>query len=175
MKKTVLFFIVFLLGLGTMTVQAQENGESTDLALYQQAAKAIKDKKFVFKASLHDNGKRYQPVDPSRNYIILDDDIVTLSCYGTDGWSYEGKITKYSLRTDKKGNLHLEISVKKGLKSISNWDFCIEKNSNRCVVVCDPVRAEDRFVFIGELFPYDTSGLYIPIIYRHFDRVENRK
>ena len=59
MKKTILFFLVFLLGLGTMTVQAQENSESTDLALYQKATKAIKDKKFVFKASLFDDGKRY--------------------------------------------------------------------------------------------------------------------
>lgn len=172
MNKAVLLFLIFLLGMGIMRVQAQDNSQSADLVLYQQAIKAIKEKKFVFKASLHDNGRRYQQVDPSRNYIILDNDLVTLSCYDIRGWSYEGKITKYKLRTDKKGNLHLDISVKAGYNSISKWDFCIEKGSNHCVVVRNPVRAEARFVFTGELFPYNTSGLYTPIIYNNEDRMK---
>ena len=72
--KQILLFIVCLFGLGTMAVHAQENSEPADLALYQKATKAIKDKKFVFKASLFDDGKRYYQVHHAQNYIVLEDD-----------------------------------------------------------------------------------------------------
>ena len=49
--KQILLFIVCLFGLGTMVVHAQENSEPADLALYQQAVKAIKDMKFVLRAN----------------------------------------------------------------------------------------------------------------------------
>ena len=65
--KQFLLFIVCLFGLGTMVVHAQENNEPTDLMLYQQATKAIKDKKFLFKANLYSGEKRYYNVSPTAN------------------------------------------------------------------------------------------------------------
>ena len=57
--KQILLFVVCLFGLGTMTVQAQENSEPTDLMLYQQATKAIsaqevKAEEKSIKESLHE-------------------------------------------------------------------------------------------------------------------------
>lgn len=173
MRKSILLLIVFLMGLGTM-VHAQQDSESTDLVLYQQATKAIKDKKFVFKASLYDDGRKYYNVQPEKNYIVLEDDMVTLACYDASGKlrDIEGKVSKYRLKTDKKGNLHLDISVKTRRNGFSRWNFNIKKGSNHCVVISNPVRKELGFVFIGELLPYDTSGLIAPFILNQLERID---
>lgn len=173
MKKTVLLFLVFLLGLGTMTVQAQENSESTDLALYQKATKAIKDKKFVFKASLFDDGKRYYQVHHAQNYIVLEDDVVTMSCRMSKGRNnaMQGRVSDYRLKTDKQGNLHLSFSVKSNKSRLSKWNFYIKKGFNHCVVVSNPMRNDEGFTFIGDLETYDTSELKLPLIYDQFNRI----
>ena len=72
--KQILLFIVCLFGLGTMAVHAQENSEPADLALYQQAVKALKDKKCVLRANQFidgDDGKLFS-VSPTENYVVLE-------------------------------------------------------------------------------------------------------
>lgn len=174
MRRTVLLFFVFLLGLGTITVQAQENSESADLALYQQATKAIKDKKFVFKANLYDDGKRSYQVHHAQNYIVLEDDVVTMSCRMSktgNNYAIQGKVSDYRLKTDKQGNLHLSFSVKSNKSRLSKWNFYIKKGYNHCVVVSNPIRNDRGFTFIGDLETYDTSDLVIPLIYDQFNRI----
>ena len=173
MRKSILLLIVFLMGLGTM-VHAQQDSESADLALYQKATKAIKDKKFVFKANLYDDGKRYHQVNPTENYIVLEDDIVTLSCMPKDGTGHakKGKVSNFRLKTDKGGNLHLILSVKTYQSGFSRWNFYIDKGSNHCVVVVDPVENERGYIFIGELNPYNISDLNIPLGLNHLDRMK---
>ena len=174
--KQFLLLIICLLGLGTMTAQAQENSESTDLVLYQEATKAIKDKKFVFKACLYDDGKRYYQVDHAQNYIILENDLVTMSYHMTNGSAnfraMQGEVSEYRLKADKQGNLHLSFSVKSNRIKLSRWNFYIKKGSNHCVMVSSPIRHDEGFTFIGELVSYDTTGLNLPLIYEQLNRVE---
>ena len=161
--KQILLFIVCLFGLGTMAVHAQENSEPTDLALYQQATKAIKDKEFLFKANLYSGEKRYYNVSPTTNYITLKDETVVMSFKSDAGtWAYEGKVKKFAVKEDKKGNINVKMTIKTSYSTVIQLNITIHKGSNHCVVVGNPIKYFDKFLLIGELVPYDISNLVIP-------------
>ena len=100
--KQFLLFIVCLFGLGTMVVHAQENSEPADLALYQQAVKAIKDMKFVLRANQFidgDDGKLFS-VSPTMNYVVVEGDKVLMKYnpqYGI-GNGKEGEIFNFKIK-----------------------------------------------------------------------------
>ena len=148
-----------MLGLGTMAVQAQENSEPTDLVLYQQATKAIKDKKFVFKVDRFYDNSRSLKADPSKTYVIMEDENVTISCYpdGYGGWAKEGKSSNYQMKTDKKGNLKVTMTFRDEFYGSAKFIFTIKKGGNRCSMACNPIKYFRKFNFTGELLPYDND------------------
>lgn len=161
MKNFILMLIVVLVG--TNTLFAQDDIKDTDLILYQQATKAIKDKEFLIKANLYSGEKRYYNVSPTANYITLKDETVVMSFKSDAGtWAYEGKVKKFAVKEDKKGNINLKMTIKASYSTVIQLNITIHKGSNHCVVVGNPIKYFDKFLLIGELVPYDISNLVIP-------------
>lgn len=160
MKKLILMFVAILLG--TSGLFAQDCNKGTDLALYQQAVKAIKDKKFVLRANQFidgDDGKLFS-VSPAVNYVVLEGDKAFIR-YSPEfglGDSKDGDISNFKIKEDKKGNIELRMRIKNGVKS-AKLKFYLEKGSNRCSFACYPVRYHKKFKFIGVLTPFVASDL----------------
>lgn len=162
--KQILLFIVCLFGLGTMAVHARENSEPADLALYQQAVKAIKDMKFVLRANQFidgDDGKLFS-VSPTMNYVVVEGDKVLMKYnpqYGI-GNGKEGEISNFKIKEDKKGNIEVRMTMSSGATS-SKLKFYLEKGSDRCTFTCYPIRRNLKFKFIGVLTPFVASDIQL--------------
>ena len=159
--KQILLFIVCLFGLGTMAVHAQENSEPADLALYQQAVKALKDKKFFFKVDRFNDNSRSLKADPFKTYVLMEDENVTISCYpnGFGGWAKEGKSSNYRMKTDKKGNLSVTMTFRDSFSGSAKFIFTLEKGSNRCIMTCSPIKYFRKFSLTGELLSSENADL----------------
>lgn len=158
--KYSVFLIVMLFVTGV--VKAQQENELMDVTSYDQAIQAIEDEKFVFKANLYDDGLKSYSVYPTSNYIMLDRKKFIIS-YDSPKIRRrdEGTVTNFSSKMGPEGDVVIKLTAK--LKDeIVKLNFTIRKGSNHCVVLGSPVRYYHKFIFIGELVPYETSDLVRP-------------
>ena len=167
-----LFFIIFLLGFGTITVHAQQDSIPADSVLYQQAIQAFQNQKFILKVESYEDRTRTVSADQSMTYVVLEDGNITISCFpeGTNayGWAKEGTIANYRMKTNKKGDLCVSMTVRRAPAGSAKLNFTIKKGSNRCVMTCNPIKYFHRFRFTGALIPYEESDLFRPYMWLHY-------
>lgn len=160
MKNFFLMLVAILMG--TNALFAQDANKETDLALYQQAVKALKDKKCVLRANQFidgDDGKLFS-VSPTENYVVLEGDKAFIRYnpqYGISN-SREGSISNFKIKEDKKGNIEVRMTISDGGPS-AKVKFYLEKGSNRCAFTCYPLRYNKKFKLVGTLTPYVASDL----------------
>ena len=192
MKKFMLIIALVSFGLGMVyadgpeTLKVEGNDAKTDLVLYQQATKALKDKMFVLKAHCIDNRSddyhevdRSYSVSPNVNYVLLNGNDFLMSVYLGEVNRYfsglHGSVSDVKMKEDKKGNIVVSMLLKKkqylGV-SRSRIKLSLQKGTNKCVLTCFPLARDGRSIEIsGELFPYETSDLETVVL---IDRVWNR-
>ena len=181
MKKFMLIIALISFGIGMAyadgpeTMKVDGNDAKTDLVLYQQATKALKDKMFVLKAHSFDNRSddiydvdRNYSVSPNGSYVLLNGNEFLMSIYpGAAGhhisWGLRGSLSGLKMKEDKKGNIVVSMLFKHGHPSgVSRYriKLSLKKGSNKCFLACFPIARTGRTIEIaGELFPYEPSDL----------------
>ena len=181
MKKFMLIIALISFGIGMAyadgpeTMKVDGNDANTDLVLYQQATKALKDKMFVLKAHSFDNRSddiydvdRNYSVSPNGSYVLLNGNEFLMSIYtGAAGhhnsWGLRGSLSGLKMKEDKKGNIVVSMLFKHGHPSgVSRYriKLSLKKGTNKCFLACFPIARTGRTIEIaGELFPYETSDL----------------
>lgn len=180
MKRFILIIALISFGLGMAyadgpeTLKVEGNDAKTDLVLYQQATKALKDKMFVLKAHCIDNRSddyhevdRSYSVSPNGSYVLLNGNDFFMSVYLGEVNRYfsglHGSVSDEKMKEDKKGNIVVNMLLKErhtlGV-SRSRIKLSLQKGTNRCSITCFPIARAGRTIEIsGELFPYETSDL----------------
>lgn len=156
-----LFFIVFLLGLGTITVHAQQDSIPTDSVLYQQAIQAFQNQRFRLKVNSYEDHVR--PIKPvqSKSYVALWNGNIVISCYpggwanSSSGWLSGGRVANYRMKTDKKGNLRVTVTYRDDAGRAAKLIFRLKQGSNHCSMTCNPIKFFGKFSLTGELLPYE--------------------
>lgn len=152
---------MLLLGLGT-TFASDKKGEknSNDNVLYEQAVKAIKDKKFVFKGDLYEDKSRQCAVDSKRNFVILEEEKVTVQVYESpqNSWAIEGRPSNFKMRTNKTGDVNFEMLLKNKGNSLK-LKFSMKENGNKCILRAIPINFHTGFTLSGEIMQYNVSDL----------------
>ena len=123
MKKFMLIIALVSFGIGMAfadgpeTMKVDGNDAKTDLLLYQQATKALKDKMFVLKAHSFDNRSadiydvdRNYSVSPNGNYVLLSGNDFLMSVH-------LGEINRYSWGL-RGSDSDLKMKAKKYVKGI---------------------------------------------------------
>ena len=180
MKKFMLIIALISFGIGMAfadgpeTMKVDGNDAKTDLVLYQQATKALKDKMFVLKAHCIDNRSNdYHEVDrsysvsPNGNYVLLSGNDFLMSVHLGEinrySWGLRGSVSDLKMKEDKKGNIVVSMLFKHGHPSgVSRYriKLSLKKGTNKCFLACFPIARTGRTIEIaGELFPYETSDL----------------
>ena len=155
-----IFFIVFLLGLGTITVHAQQQDSiPTDSVLYQQAIQAFQDQRFRLKVNSYEDHVR--PIKPvqSMSHVVLWNGNIVISCYpgGNDASAVlrGGRVANYRMKTDKKGNLIVTVTYRDDEGRAAKLIFRLKQGSNHCSMTCNPIKFFSKFSLTGELLPYE--------------------
>ena len=181
MKKFMLIIALISFGIGMAfadepeTMKVDGNDAKTDLVLYQQATKALKDKMFVLKAHSFDNRSddiydvdRNYSVSPNGSYVLLNGNDFLMSIYTGaashhNSWGLRGSLSGLKMKEDKKGNIVVSMLFKHGHPSgVSRYriKLSLKKGTNKCFLACFPIARTGRTIEIaGELFPYETSDL----------------
>ena len=179
MKRFILIIALISFGLGMAyadgpeTLKVEGNDAKTDLVLYQQATKALKDKMFVLKAYRFDNRSadiydvdRNYSVSPNGNYVLLNGNDFLMSVHLGEINRYSsglrGSVSDLKMKEDKKGNIVVSMLMKdKQYQGVSRIKLVLKKGTNRCVLTCFPFARtwERTFEITGELLPYETSDL----------------
>lgn len=137
-------------------------------ALFAQAMAAIENRHFVLKAE-EVQFKRGQiaHVSSTTNFVLLDGDEASIQLAlntalagpnGIGGVTVEGKASDIEVKTDKKGNVHFEMSVL-GHGISARLMFTMTKGSNKCSATVSPNFRSNRIEFTGTLVPGD-SGVF---------------
>ena len=180
MKKFMLIIALISFGIGMAyadgpeTMKVDGNDAKTDLVLYQQATKALKDKMFVLKVHNFDNRSydiydvdRNYSVSPNGSYVLLNGNEFLMSIYlgavNHNSWGLRGSVSDLKMKEDKKGNIVVSMLFKHGHPSgVSRYriKLSLKKGTNKCFLACFPIARTGRTIEIaGELFPYETSDL----------------
>ena len=152
--------ILVMILLSTGFALSQQQYESSDLVLYQTAIKAIKDRNFVFRANTYDDGHHLYSVDPKRNFIILEDDKVTIQIYESaqNSFAAEFSPSNFKMKMNKSGDVNFEMLCKNKGNSLK-IKITVEKGSGKCIVRGVPINFHSSFVLMGELSEYNVSDL----------------
>ena len=192
MKKFMLIIALISFGIGMAfadeleTMKVDGNDAKTDLVLYQQATKALKDKMFVLKVHNFDNRSydiydvdRNYSVSPNGSYVLLNGNEFLMSIYlgavNHNSWGLRGSVSDLKMKEDKKGNIVESMLLKQGHYlgvSRSRIKLSLQKGTNKCLLTCFPVARAGRSIEVsGELFSYEKSGfLSIGLV----DKIRNR-
>lgn len=192
MKKFMLIIALISFGIGMAyadgpeTMKVDGNDAKTDLVLYQQATKALKDKMFVLKVHNFDNRSydiydvdRNYSVSPNGSYVLLNGNEFLMSIYlgavNHNSWGLRGSVSDLKMKEDKKGNIVVSMLLKQGHYlgvSRSRIKLSLQKGTNKCLLTCFPVARAGRSIEVsGELFSYEKSGfLSIGLV----DKIRNK-
>ena len=183
MKRFILIIALISFGLGMAyadgpeTLKVEENDAKTDLVLYQQATKALKNQKFLIKVNRlslrgiydHDPQKTFSTSDGT-TYVLLNGNDISISLRNGRANQYGdglvGVISDIKLKEDKKGNVVAHTVMKR--KAHDGFEYrkavlklSIKKGTNECILACRSLRGFgiNDFELTGELLPYETSDL----------------
>ena len=160
MKQILLFIAMTLLALNTAYSTNESQLCSANDVSYEQAVKALENKKFVFKANAYDDRSHTYSVEPNRNFVILEDNKVTIQIYESpqNSFAVEFCPSNFKMKKNKSGDVNFEMLCKNKGNSLK-IKITVEKGSGKCIVRGVPINFHSSFVLMGELSEYNVSGL----------------
>ena len=195
MKKFLLLLIVSLLGTGTIMAQEGKSAkqiekeakkaekeakkaekkakkaaeEAEQMALFEQAVRAIKGHDFVLEADRVEFKRgQFAYVTPNTNFVSVKDQSATVQLAfnspvsgpnGIGGITVDGRISKEELKTDKKGNVTYTFMVQ-GTAISASVTIKMAKGSIQCNATVNPNFHSERVSFSGILYPTKLSNVY---------------
>lgn len=185
MKRVLLLLAVLLFSAGTMMAQQDKAAEKAakkaekeakkaaeaveEMALFEQGAQALKDKKFVLEADRVEFKRgRFVYVTPSTNFVSMDGDRATIQLAfntsaggpnGIGGITVDGNASNVEIKTDKKGNVTLNMMVQ-GIAVSANVTIRMTQGTNKCTATVSPNFNSNRISFTGYLYPSDQSNVF---------------
>lgn len=180
MKKILLLALVTLLCCaGCSTVQTAEEKmnrqekkeaqKATEQALYEQARQAIENKAFTLEADrvIFKRG-RNAFVSSNTNFVMVDGDKASVQVAfnipvsgpnGLGGVTVDGSVSGYKIKTDKKGNVYLSMSVM-GVGISAQVSITLTYGNNNATVDIRPNFNSNRLTLSGVLLPLDQSNVF---------------
>ena len=188
MKKIIFILTAILLATSTSVMAQQEQNdkqtekeakkakkaakEAEKLLLFEQAAQAMNDRKFLYKIDRIqiDNG-RFTPTDNRSSFLELNDSVTasqmdTGSTYMTPELIY-GSITEFESSTDNKGNLIIKFVLKEKTSIIpQNITMKLEYGSNECAMTIAERKGTRKYIR-GTIVPLGSEIIFrgTPVIY----------
>ena len=192
MKKIIFLLTAILLATSTSVMAQQEQNdkqtekeakkakkaakkaakEAEKLLLFEQAAQAMNDRKFLYKIDRIqiDNG-RFTPTDNRSSFLELNDSVTasqmdTGSTYMTPELIY-GSITEFESSTDNKGNLIIKFVLKEKTSIIpQNITMKLEYGSNECAMTIAERKGTRKYIR-GTIVPLGSEVIFrgTPVIY----------
>lgn len=185
MKKVLLLMAVLLFGAGTMMAQqdkaalraakkaekeAKKAAEAAEqMALFEQAVQAMKDRDFVLEADRVEFKRgSFVYVTPSTNFVSMKDNKATIQLAfntaasgpnGIGGITVDGTASNVEFKTDKKGNVTLNMMVQ-GVAVSASVTIRMVKGTNKCTATVSPNFNSNRVSFTGYLYPSDQSNVF---------------
>ena len=185
MKKMLLLMAVLLFGAGTMMAQQDKAAEKAakkaekeakkaaeeaeQMALFEQAVQAMQDKDFVLEADRVEFKRgSFVYVTPSTNFVSMKGNKATIQLAfntaaagpnGIGGITVDGTTSNVEMKTDKKGNVTLNMMVQ-GVAVSANVTIRMVKGSNKCTATVSPNFNSNRISFTGYLYPSDQSNVF---------------
>lgn len=155
-------------GSGLSKSERKAAQEAQDQAVYQAAVQAIKERSFVLEADRVDF-KRGTPVyvTPFTNFVSLDGNhaVIQLGLTGYSGLNGVGGITVdgtasgLEVKTDRRGNVNLKMSVQ-GAAVSATVTIKLLAGSNKASATVNPNFNSQRVSFTGSLYPTAESNVY---------------
>ena len=179
MKRFSMLMALFLLMLAG-SVAAQEEKELTkaekkalqeriDSLQHTEAVQALNERAFTLEADkvVFKYGQTAY-VTPNTNFVSVQDDRATVQVAfnipvsglnGLGGVTVEGQFSKYDLKTDKKGNTMLSMSVM-GTGISARVDITLYADSNEATVTILPNFSSNRLTLNGVILPLHKSQVF---------------
>ena len=140
-----------------------------DRERHEQAAAVFKNNNFVLEANQLQNrlGEMVE-VTALANFISMRDGIVTvqtsfnngrLGSNGLGGITLEGRASELKTKTDKHGNISLEMNVSGNFLS-AQVEIVLYAGSTRAMATVNPTFSGNRLILIGEIVPFEESVVY---------------
>ncbi len=180
MKNLLLMTLLALFSFTTVTAQEIEKKELTkeekkmvqarmDSILNAEAMQALEDTAFVLEADhvVLKYGRRVH-VDASTNFVSVNkgETVVQLAFNipvsgpnGLGGVTVRGSLRNYKIRTDKRGDVYVTMSVN-GVGISAQVSITLWKGSNQATVDVIPNFSSGKISFNGVLLPYDWSNVF---------------
>lgn len=185
MKRVVLLLAVLLFSAGSMMAQQDKDAEKAakkankeakkaaedaeQMALFEQGAQALKDRMFVLEADrIEFKRGSFVYVTPSTNFVSMNDNKATIQLAfntaasgpnGIGGITVDGTVSNVEMKTDKKGNITMNMMVQ-GVAVSANVSIRMIKGSNKCTATVSPNFNSNRISFTGYLYPTDQSNVF---------------
>lgn len=181
MKKFIFLLAVLLLGVGT-SFASDKKGEkdAENMALYEQAVKAMEDNKFIIKFHTFEGRRNRARLNQLTNFFVLDGEYISYQYdtgrrwYGTDIMGggrhydypdiYEGKASNIKIEVDDKGNVTFFVStILKGRKYITvvyklDIKVTLKEGSNECKVIWKD-KGNPRQIYYGTIHPVGATEI----------------
>ena len=177
MKRFSILLTLFLLVMAG-SAAAQEERELTkaekkalqeriDSLQYAEAVQALNDRAFTLEADKVIYGQTAY-VTSNTNFVSVQDDKATVQVAfnipisglnGLGGVTVDGQFSKYDLRTDKKGNVMLSLSVM-GSGISARVDITLYAGSNEATVNILPNFSSNRLTLSGVILPLHKSRVF---------------
>lgn len=137
---------------------------------FQQAVQALNDQSFVIEVnSIQPRSGRIFFVTSSTNFVSLHNGQATVqianssSIYpgpnGLGGITVQGSVSNLKTKTDKNGNIYLNMSVQ-GVFISATVNIQLMSDSNNAVVTVDPNFSGNTLTLNGQLYPSAMSNVF---------------
>ncbi|RHJ86514.1 DUF4251 domain-containing protein [Parabacteroides sp. AM08-6] len=143
--------------------------EAEQMALFEQGIQALSNKDFVLEADRVEFKRgRFAYVTPSTNFISMQGDKATIQLAfngvvngpnGIGGITVDGSATNVVMKTDKKGNVTLNMMVQ-GVAVSATVTIRMVYGTNKCTATVSPNFNSNRVSFTGYLYPSDQSNVF---------------
>ena len=181
MKRLLFLLMTILLGMNVSFASDKESKKNAEnMALYEQAVKAMEDNKFVIKFHTLEGRRSRIRLDEQTNFFILDGEYTTYQYdtgrrwYGTDIMGggrhydypdiYEGKASDIKIKVDDKGTVKSYVStILKGRTDIIvvyklDIRVILKKGSNECKVMWKD-KGNPQEIYYGTVHPIGTAEI----------------
>jgi hypothetical protein len=151
--------------------EAQKAAEEAEMKEWYEAAKeAIENKDFVVEADrLEFKRGNFVYVNSNTNFVSLKDNKASIQLAftgnpnsgpnGIGGITVDGTISKYEVKTDKKGNITVTMMVQ-GIAVSASVTLRIPYGSNKCQATVNPNFHNNRVTFDGYMYPTEYSKVF---------------
>jgi hypothetical protein len=150
MKRILFLLAMILIGVNVSFASNKKEKKAENMALYEQAVKAVQEKKFVVKFHTYDGPKRRIKVNNLTNFLMVDGNS-TLRQYddGRRFWGYanggfpnyespkmkEGYVSDVLVDIDKNGKVVCTLLYRTEGKPDSFTEIVFKKGSNKCTMI----------------------------------------